>query len=1184
MQPVLLNKLRFLLWKHVEVSHGVGILREPELRGFVCALFDNGGNGLHGSRRELSRWWLPISGGYDVRVVLVLCNSIADIPLSKRDWDRAWPQLCPPCMQHGAAEDIVRPPTLLLDEIKVPSSLQLSIQQALVRNQKSRAGKRNEIKQRMRAETRLAASENKVAELQHQLTSLQRAPNTRFTVFGGLSAALRRTTSRVSASRFGIGLEFDVHHTTISTWELELDASLVAASRAFHADARLHQTAHAERLFSMLFWRSDATHADVWQRQKFNVCVGSAAYLTESSCSVDVQPEVSTKVADLIVQEGGTGRDSYAMSKKQLETLGFPSWTQAALPSEIQTFFCTTDAGPDQLKCRKLIRSMMKDDLFKLFFEISCFQHQGQLTAAFCLLRINILLTCWGSDIVYSSALATIMHVWRDSAVTMFNVWEEVGTDSCMAMFKKPCSCIKGRWGSYHNCECQLLSMPWGKFQSVFTSVTTKNQARCKAKIEPARVAAKSDDALEHIIALGGLEKEDTQFHQIKIWKYRAMAVKAVNDALFFIAMRVSQRIGAVLARFRHFLQSHNERVGRDAPGCFAVLSAGKAHAYLGEIEDLLDERAWEGVFGLVAEAADLSSQDAMEGIQWVVLGVAADFRRRIVVPCENLPYQLLIFGVHAQDTASKELALRLLLKSHDHDETTRKFAHHFKKELQQLVSDGSVHLVLWRYARTLGQMWRPDTEEVEGINSVLKTLITEAPNIGVPLLSARASTTKQCGLGHRRGSHKWSDISSAVVSVRNLALQYAPLRCSVQTVDRFSTPGPIPIAEIPEPLIQKRLPQLRVAASKCLEWARSEQFPNSPAALRMVTQVDGAIIIPVQKYGAFYVCIRCELYHDKIQIMRPLCWVSFEDVDVFGGDPRSFSYIQRALRWTGFAIGTTTSSVEVHLTKVRLMTDADVDNYIEAGHSEDPSAAPPTEPEHEMPFEDEFENDVSEQLVVPGECGPTIPLTESIIASLLSKWRAAYAEGCRSFGQLNDAVANKEIWENGELSLVRIKSLGDGTFISFMNWRSPNRRVGQIAMLDQQGRCKYSPPAMFQYKEYAASELDVLIPAIGAKMEKVTARFRPVVLASIVRLKRMVEVFDSGGWSAHPDLLVCRGCEACGSLCAALQCPVCLLHGHNECFLQVLGSRSRKRPRESLPNECRGMAGLRDVVCPLCK
>ena len=88
MQPVLLNKLRFLLWKHVEVSHGVGILREPELRGFVCALFDNGGNGLHGSRRELSRWWLPISGGYDVRVVLVLCNSIADIPLSKRDWDR----------------------------------------------------------------------------------------------------------------------------------------------------------------------------------------------------------------------------------------------------------------------------------------------------------------------------------------------------------------------------------------------------------------------------------------------------------------------------------------------------------------------------------------------------------------------------------------------------------------------------------------------------------------------------------------------------------------------------------------------------------------------------------------------------------------------------------------------------------------------------------------------------------------------------------------------------------------------------------------------------------------------------------------------------------------------------------------------------------------------------------------
>ena len=58
------------------------------------------------------------------------------------------------------------------------------------------------------------------------------------------------------------------------------------------------------------------------------------------------------------------------------------------------------------------------------------------------------------------------------------------------------------------------------------------------------------------------------------------------------------------------------------------------------------------------------------------------------------------------------------------------------------------------------------------------------------------------------------------------------------------------------------------------------------------------------------------------------------------------------------------TSSVEVHLTKVRLMTDADVDNYIEAGHSEEPSAAPPTEPEHEMPFEDEFENDRTDKYV----------------------------------------------------------------------------------------------------------------------------------------------------------------------------------------------------------------------------
>ena len=59
-------------------------------------------------------------------------------------------------------------------------------------------------------------------------------------VRGGLSLALRRIISGVSARRFGFIVQVDIHRTTICRWEQLLAASLHARSRAWYIDRQTH--------------------------------------------------------------------------------------------------------------------------------------------------------------------------------------------------------------------------------------------------------------------------------------------------------------------------------------------------------------------------------------------------------------------------------------------------------------------------------------------------------------------------------------------------------------------------------------------------------------------------------------------------------------------------------------------------------------------------------------------------------------------------------------------------------------------------------------------------------------------------------------------------------------------------------------------------------------------------------
>ena len=73
------------------------------------------------------------------------------------------------------------------------------------------------------------------------------------------------------------------------------------------------------------------------------------------------------RLTDIIEQRIGSGDEVYALLHKQLSNLGVPTWHDAAeTPDDSFTVFqACTDAGPDQVRARKLIHDRLAQPHFK---------------------------------------------------------------------------------------------------------------------------------------------------------------------------------------------------------------------------------------------------------------------------------------------------------------------------------------------------------------------------------------------------------------------------------------------------------------------------------------------------------------------------------------------------------------------------------------------------------------------------------------------------------------------------------------------------------------------------------------------------------------------------------------------------------------------------------------------------
>ena len=189
----------------------------------------------------------------------------------------------------------------------------------------------------------------------------------KMSVFRGVQLALRRTIASVAASRIGMALGTDVHHTSVTTWEIKTAASLISCSQEFHYVAKhLLQSlgAHVEMLepnvqhfnrpnpfakWMNFLIRCDALSSPVWQHK---VKMHGLAVVTHVNMNHKVNIYCHTMHADLLPVYWSDAESLLLLMKKQISQAGAPLWTDVSEDNVIAGYTACTDAGGDAKKSR----------------------------------------------------------------------------------------------------------------------------------------------------------------------------------------------------------------------------------------------------------------------------------------------------------------------------------------------------------------------------------------------------------------------------------------------------------------------------------------------------------------------------------------------------------------------------------------------------------------------------------------------------------------------------------------------------------------------------------------------------------------------------------------------------------------------------------------------------------------
>ena len=290
---------------------------------------------------------------------------------------------------------------------------------------------------------------------------------------------------------------------------------------------------------------------------------------------------------------------------------------------------------------------------------------------------------------------------------------------------------VKGRWGSITDAEDAVLQVGQKELVQVFCEGAVKLR---KTKSSKQKVADNSDI----------LETEQDYTERMNKWVQDAH--KGISSLDFWLNLHAGHATRLPNDHARRWLQkarkdNRGEHVGRAMIDFVCRVS----NLIFEEWSALLDTSAtaWRPFMDLL-EADSTGEEvraDWMAKAIVLIIEEATDLFRRIVLPCRTWPHLLLWFACQPADISDPErarCAADLLASPDNADPAARKIRTVFFKDLKHIAETGTTTEPFHSLISDIARHWEPDTQEIEGVNSILSHMVELSPNISTHLLSSR--------------------------------------------------------------------------------------------------------------------------------------------------------------------------------------------------------------------------------------------------------------------------------------------------------------------------------------------------------------------------------------------------------------------------------------------------------------
>lgn len=268
---------------------------------------------------------------------------------------------------------------------------------------------------------------------------------------------------------------------------------------------------------------------------------------------------------------------------------------------------------------------------------------------------------------------------------------------------------------------------------------------------------------------------DEAKLYRVTVSKWVDLSCKDLQSKRFWAILHIAHVSRGPVSHCMHFIMDAKPRT---QPKLLELLFY-KADEIMKEFSALFaddasdDKSCWKPLFDIVTPCAHGASDKAANYVEQAVtvtLETAAGVWSRIVYFLDSFPYKLFWM---IREPATRKCEVRsttatLVLATPDMEQQDRsgftsKFRHIFRQALQHAADTGLLQDDLYEFLSDLSSMWELDTQEVEGMNGLIKLMLGLAPNIRLPLLSARVTIKKTLAAALPHKDHREAAIHAAI-------------------------------------------------------------------------------------------------------------------------------------------------------------------------------------------------------------------------------------------------------------------------------------------------------------------------------------------------------------------------------------------------------------------------------------